>query len=285
MFRKLVSSLPFSPALVGQLGFYARRLSKEQTSRRLGLIFTVLALVVQSFALLSPPEPTYAVSPTNECKFSSTITQNDPSCRPCPYNGTIWINDPSCNKNLQLSIEAINLSRDGKSAVGGIVNPSDRIQYTIRTTNSGTMPTSATIEVSIADLVEYAVMTDAGGGTYDQETQKISWGSALLGSKQSDARSFVMSTKDPLPITPQAVDNPSSYDCMLTVTYGNTLNNALSCNLGKEIENTVKQLPETGPGENIAFATIALMVATYFYVRSRQLNREMKIIRRDFNAG
>src|SRR6266568_3780812 len=40
MFRKLVSGLPFSPALVGQLGFYAKRLRKEQLTRRLGLIFT-----------------------------------------------------------------------------------------------------------------------------------------------------------------------------------------------------------------------------------------------------
>lgn len=285
MFRKLVSSLPFSPALVGQLGFYARRLSKEQASRRLGLIFTVLALVVQSFALLSPPESTYAASPTNECKFSSTITQNDPRCQPCPYNETIWINDPSCNKNLQLSIEAINLSRSGKSAVGGTINASDRIQYTIRTTNTSATPTSTTIEVSVADLAEYANMTDAGGGTYDQTTQKISWGTVLLAGKQSDTRSFVFTMKEQLPATPQAVDNPRSYDCMLTATYGNTLNNAIGCSLGKELENTVKQLPETGPGENIAFATIALMVATYFYVRSRQLNREMKIIRRDFNAG
>ncbi len=91
MFRKLVSSLPFSPALVGQLGFYARRLSREQVSRRLGLIFTVLAIVVQSFALLSPPEPTYAASYTNECIFNKGITQNDLLCRACPYNVTIWI--------------------------------------------------------------------------------------------------------------------------------------------------------------------------------------------------
>ncbi|HKX23606.1 MAG TPA: hypothetical protein VJM46_00050 [Candidatus Saccharimonadales bacterium] len=285
MFRKLVSSLPFSPALVGQLGFYARRLSKEQASRRLGLIFTVLALVVQSLALLSPPESTYAASPTNECKFSNTITQNDPSCQPCPYNETIWINDSSCNKNLQLSIEAINLSRSGKSAVGGTINASDRIQYTIRTTNTAGAPTSATVEVLIADLVEYANMTDAGGGVYDQATQKISWGNVLLAGKQTDTRSFVVTMKEQLPVTPQAVDDPHSYDCMLSITYGNTLNNAVGCSVGKELEGAIKQLPETGPGENIAFATVALMVVTYFYVRSRQLNREMKIIRRDFNAG
>jgi len=40
MFRKIVSNLPFSPALVGQLGFYAKRLRKEETTRRLGLILS-----------------------------------------------------------------------------------------------------------------------------------------------------------------------------------------------------------------------------------------------------
>ena len=56
MFRKLVSNLSLSPAIVGQLSFYAKRLRKEEATRRLGLIFTALALVVQSFTLLAPPE-------------------------------------------------------------------------------------------------------------------------------------------------------------------------------------------------------------------------------------
>jgi hypothetical protein len=65
MFRKLVSNLAFSPALVGQIGFYAKRLRKEEATRRIGLIFTVLALVVQSFAVFSPPEAANASSPSN----------------------------------------------------------------------------------------------------------------------------------------------------------------------------------------------------------------------------
>ena len=63
MFRKLVSNLSFSPALVGQLGFYAKRLRKEEATRRIGLIFTALALVVQSFAVFSPPEAANAANP------------------------------------------------------------------------------------------------------------------------------------------------------------------------------------------------------------------------------
>ncbi len=62
MFKKIVSQLSFSPALVGQLGFYARRLKKEQTTRRLGLIFVALALVVQSLVVFQPPEAANASS-------------------------------------------------------------------------------------------------------------------------------------------------------------------------------------------------------------------------------
>ena len=62
MFKKIVSQLSFSPALVGQLGFYARRLRKEQATRRLGLVFVALALVVQSLVVFQAPEPANASS-------------------------------------------------------------------------------------------------------------------------------------------------------------------------------------------------------------------------------
>ena len=62
MFRKIVSNLSFSPALVGQLGFYAKRLRKEETTRRIGLIFVTLALIVQSLVVFQPPESANATS-------------------------------------------------------------------------------------------------------------------------------------------------------------------------------------------------------------------------------
>lgn len=62
MFRKIVSQLSFSPALVGQLSFYAKRLRKEQLTRRMGLIFVALALVVQSLVVFQAPEPANAAS-------------------------------------------------------------------------------------------------------------------------------------------------------------------------------------------------------------------------------
>ena len=76
MFRKIVSNLAFSPALVGQLGFYAKRLRKEEATRRIGLVFTVLALVVQSFAVFSPPEAANAANGDNVI-YSGIASKDD----------------------------------------------------------------------------------------------------------------------------------------------------------------------------------------------------------------
>ncbi|QWQ31550.1 hypothetical protein KOY49_00760 [Candidatus Minimicrobia vallesae] len=57
MFKKIISRLPYSPSMIHSLGFYAKRLRKEEATRKIGLILTALALiVVQSFTVFSPPE-------------------------------------------------------------------------------------------------------------------------------------------------------------------------------------------------------------------------------------
>lgn len=65
MFKKIVSRISFSPALVAQLGFYAKRLRKEQATRKLGLIFVALALVVQSMVVFQAPESANAAHPAD----------------------------------------------------------------------------------------------------------------------------------------------------------------------------------------------------------------------------
>jgi uncharacterized repeat protein (TIGR01451 family) len=62
MFRKLLSNLPFNPSLINQVAFYARRMRREERLRRTGLIILVLAMLIQVFAVISPPEPTLAQS-------------------------------------------------------------------------------------------------------------------------------------------------------------------------------------------------------------------------------
>ena len=76
MFKKLISSLPFSPALVGQLAFYAKRLKKEEATRKMGLVFLVLALIVQSFSVFQPPESANAAS-SNDLIYGGFSSKDD----------------------------------------------------------------------------------------------------------------------------------------------------------------------------------------------------------------
>lgn len=65
MFYKLVSNLPFTPGLIDQVSFYVKRLKREEVTRRYGLIFMALAVSLQIFAMVSPPEASLASS-TND---------------------------------------------------------------------------------------------------------------------------------------------------------------------------------------------------------------------------
>jgi hypothetical protein len=79
--------------------------------------------------------------------------------------------------------------------------------------------------------------------------------------------------------------NPQSYNCKVTNTFGNTLNVGIECPPEKVIEQTVAELPHTGAGENMLFSAVVIAIAVYFYARSRQTSKEIRLIRRDLNAG
>lgn len=65
MFKKLLSNLPFNPSLLGQVTFYTQRLKRESFVRGTGLITLALALVIQTFAVISPPQQSLAESPND----------------------------------------------------------------------------------------------------------------------------------------------------------------------------------------------------------------------------
>lgn len=73
MFKKLLSNLPFNPSLLTEVSFYAKRLNRESSVRRVGFIFVALTLVVQVFAVISPAEASNKCSSNDviRCGFSS----------------------------------------------------------------------------------------------------------------------------------------------------------------------------------------------------------------------
>lgn len=64
MFKKIVTELIYSPALAGTLGNYIKKVRDERSKRQIGLIFLSLAVFVQIFAILYPPESSNSSNPS-----------------------------------------------------------------------------------------------------------------------------------------------------------------------------------------------------------------------------
>jgi hypothetical protein len=230
---------------------------------------------------------TLSISQPDKCKYSSTILATDPNCKPCPYDSGVWIGDQAnCRPQISQSKEAKNLSQNVATASSATAKATDRIEYTIYTTNVGSGTVTTNISESLEDVLEYATLQMAGnGGTFNQETQVLSWGDIALGPQQTDVRTFVVQVKNTIPGTPRGANNPAAYNCVMTNSYGNTIDINMDCPAEKAVESAVKVLPSTGPGENMLFGAGLLMIVTYFYARSRQMNKEIKLVRKDFNFG
>jgi len=72
----------------------------------------------------------------------------------------------------------------------------------------------------------------------------------------------------------------------MTNTFGYDIENDVDCSGVKVIvEQVVSELPTTGPTENMIFAAALLSVVTYFYARSRQMGKEVRLIRKNLHAG
>lgn len=84
MFRKLVSNLPFNPSLIGELSFYAQRVKRESSVRGAGLIVISLAIALQTFAVISPPEPSLARSESD--MIVGGFSSRDDAKRNCTSN-------------------------------------------------------------------------------------------------------------------------------------------------------------------------------------------------------
>jgi uncharacterized repeat protein (TIGR01451 family) len=84
MFKKLLSNLPFNPSLIHQVSFYAKRVHREESIRRVGLIFVVLAMVVQFMAVVSPTQA--SLDQSNNDIIPGGFTAKDQAYQHCVQN-------------------------------------------------------------------------------------------------------------------------------------------------------------------------------------------------------
>ena len=165
-----------------------------------------------------------------------------------------------------------------------VAGASDRIRYTLTSTNVGQSRATASFTEHLEDVLEYATVIDTGGGMLDKDTKTMTWESVDLAPGEQRSRMFTVELARSIPAGARGVSNPASYDCTMLNTFGNSVEIDVACPVVKQVESVATELPKTGASENILFGGALLAVVMYFYARSRQLKTEIRLIRRDLNS-
>lgn len=244
-----------------------------------GIIKTVSSVACEANITVSqPPTP-------KPCPLNPNLQASDESCKPCPGNDSLWINDVACIPNIVESKTATNTSQGFVDATSVVAQAGDQISYTITVENTGLSPKTVKLEDHLEDVLQYSTLIDNGGGTLNDSTKVLSWSDATLNPNEKQTRTFVVKVLDPIPATASGASDPTSFDCIMTNVFGNSTNVNVNCPAPKIVESVAKALPETGPTENIIFSGLVFAIATYFYVRTRQVKREVQLIRKDVSTG
>jgi hypothetical protein len=220
------------------------------------------------------------------CPQNPKITKDSPECQPCPGDPTLWIKDEKCTASIVQTKTANNTTQGNVDAIKTTARAGDKIIYSLELSNHGKASAVVAPEEKLDDVLEYATLLDTGGGTYNAATKTLTWPKITLKPGDKQNRMFSIQLLATIPAMGTGVSDRSSYDCKMINTFGNSVTINVDCPVQKQIvEQTVAELPHTGPGENLLFAAVVLSIVAYFYARSRQIKKEVRLIRRDLNAG
>jgi hypothetical protein len=235
----------------------------------------------------------FTISPEARCVYNTSLVQSSPDCKPCLKDSKLWYKDKSCIPSFTLTKTVRNITQSLIDANNTTARPGDQLQYTLTVKNVGKDQGSYTMSDNVADVMEYADIVDLGDGSIVAKDAQNSvlppvatW-PAFTAMKPGDViqRTILVKVKNTIPAMATNQASPQSYDCKITNTFGDTINVGIECPPEKVTEQVITQLPHTGPKENVIFSALIVAVAVYFYARSRQTSKEIRLIRRDLNAG
>ena len=234
--------------------------------------------------------PGAKVSHTYTVQMNSSLVTTKTDCKMTNsfFNNVITV-PVACTTppaKIELSKTVLNITQGNIDATKKTAQASDRLTFTLTAKNSGGTAKDFVFEDAIGDTLEYSKVIDDGGATYNQDGRKLVWPTVSLKPGETQVRTFSVQLLSQIPATPQGLSDPSSYNCKIENTfYDTSVIVPVECPAPKVIEQVVPELPKTGPGENMLFAGIVLAIVTFFYLRSRQLGTEVRLIRRDINGG
>lgn len=250
--------------------------------------YTVELTVATSLGAKTSPDcvKTFTIPAPKMCPVNPKLLESSPECQPCPDDETLWIKDDKCAAVLVTSKVARNTTQGNVDATTTTAKAGDKIVYSLNLSNKGKASADATPTEELLDVLEYAQVIDAGGGSFNAESKTLTWATVTVKPGETKTRMFTIQILADIPAMNTGTSDKQSYDCRIDNAFGNTVSIDVDCPVQKQIvEQTVNQLPHTGPRDNLLFAGVVFAIIAYFYARSRQMKKEVRLIRRDINAG
>lgn len=213
-----------------------------------------------------------------------TTKQTEASC----INTIQKPDQPEARLSTDKTVE--NITQNISDANDTTASPGDKLRYTILITNSGdadykNLKLDGDFGESINDILEYSTLVDQSDARYNDSTHFLSWDAIDIPAGTTIKKSFIVQVMDPLPTTPISASDPLSYDFNMQNKYGRLVVVHLNKPVTKTIEQTVKELPNTGPGTSLTISVIAAVIIGYFFFRGRLLSRELEVVHHSYSAG
>jgi uncharacterized repeat protein (TIGR01451 family) len=236
-------------------------------------------------------------APKPVCTLDSGILQSDSRCVVCEYNATIIKSDSDCKPctasvSSQDTLACLTLYKKAANITAGLADANnstaaagDVITYTLYAQNNG----KATIkqfrfQENLSDTLDYASLTDAHGGSIDT-SDLVSWPEVDIKPGATASQQVTVTVKSPIVATPVSASDPGHFDLVMTNVYGNAVNIKLPAPTIKAVEVATTKLVNTGPGTSLFIAASIMILAGYFYSRSRLLATESSIAVQENTGG
>lgn len=214
------------------------------------------------------------------CIYNSSLTASSSDCKPCKSSQTRE-DKTSC---LRLGKTVKNDTSKLNNANGSTAKPNDVLTYSLSVTNDGDSTIkNFVVQENISDILDYSDISQTNGGIINKNV--ISWPAEDIGGGKTLVKNFSVKIKNTLPATPVSSSDPNHYDLKMTNTYGASVTVKLPPSVIKNIEITTRILPNTGVKGSLAICFVLLVLAGYFFARSRLMLRELAIIKADHHDG
>lgn len=162
----------------------------------------------------------------------------------------------------------------------------ETLEYTISIRNAGDGTLQDYVfQENLNDILEYADLTDRDDGTLTAGILK--WPKIDIAAGQTVKKTIKVKIKDPIPATPTSKSDPFSYDLCMDNVF-ETKETRVCINIPpppKIVEQAAQTLPNTGVSANAVMGTGFAIVAVFFFLRNRQLIKEVAVLRRQYHQG